>query len=74
MVDCLLNPCVKRSGLCSIHTLGGLDVGFGGVVRHGDADDHIQGKQLVVEGALGLHIHLHHLISVLFALQNQPER
>jgi len=40
------------------HTLCGLDVCLGCVVRHWYADYHIQGKQLVVEGALRLHIHL----------------
>ena len=39
-------------------TLCGLDVGLGCVVGHRYADDHIQGKQLVVEGALRLHVHL----------------
>lgn len=39
-------------------TLCGLDVCLGCVVWHRYADDHVQGKQLVVEGTLGLHIHL----------------
>lgn len=38
--------------------LCGLDVCLGCVVRHRDADDHIEGKQLVVECTLGFHIDL----------------
>ena len=40
-------------------TLGGLDLSLGSVVWHGDGDDHVQGKELGVEGALGCHIDLH---------------
>ena len=47
------------SRLTKLHTLGSLDVSLSCVVRHRYADDHIQGKELVVESALSLHIHLH---------------
>ena len=53
-------PCLSSAAklLWWQHTLGGLDVCLGRVVWHWNADHHIQGKQLVVEGALRLHIHL----------------
>ena len=47
-----------RGQLMELHTLSGLDVSLGCVVRHRNADDHVQGKELVVESALGLHVHL----------------
>lgn len=57
--ESLLSVMLQASRLLWLqHTLRGLDVRLGCVVWHWYADHHIQGKQLVVEGALRLHIHL----------------